>query len=306
MKVRFWGVRGSIPTPGKSTVNYGGNTSCIEIRGDKEELLIIDSGTGIRSLGKFILENDAKKGPLDIKILLTHTHWDHIQGFPFFEPAYLKDSKITFYGPVNFSDRLEDIIAGEFNYKYFPIKLEELRADLNFEELQESTFDIGGFHLTTTYMNHPILDLGYRIQYKDKTIVTMYDTEPYRNPFLDDMDLDNLDEFDKIVLAEAEDEMTKRLKKHKEHAMGADLLIYDSQYTEDEYTQKLGWGHSYIKYATDAAIDAGAKKLCLFHHDPLRNDVQVDEFEETARSLLKETGSDIKVFCARERLEVTL
>jgi len=305
MKIRFWGVRGSIPTPGKTTVKYGGNTTCIEIRGDDDELLIIDAGTGIRPLGDFIMKYDSDPyKDLNLNILLSHTHWDHIQGFPFFAPAYQETTNITFYGPVNFSDKLEEILVGSANKKYFPIKLDELKAQLSFRELQESTFSIGNFHISSTYMNHPILDLGYRIDYNGKRVVTMYDTEPYRNTFIDQYD--DMDEYDKLVLAEAEDEVNKRLNKHKEHTQGADLLIYDAQYKENEYQTKLGWGHSYVEYAVDMAIEANAKILALFHHDPLRIDNQVDEIQQSATEYARQKGSNLTVFCARERLEVTI
>lgn len=305
MKIRFWGVRGSIPTPGKTTVKYGGNTTCIEIRGDNDELLIIDAGTGIKPLGDFIMKYDADPyRNLDLSILLSHTHWDHIQGFPFFAPAYEESTNIKFFGPVNFSDKLEEILIGDAIKKYFPIKLDEMKAKLSFRELQESTFSIGNFNISTTYMNHPILDLGYRIEYNGKIVVTMYDTEPYRNTFANQYD--EMDDFDKMVFAEAEDEVNKRLTKHKQHAKGADLLIYDAQYKENEYQTKLGWGHSYIEYAVDMAIEAGAKILTLFHHDPLRADNQVDDIQQEATRYAREKGSNLIVFCARERLEVTI
>ncbi len=306
MKLRFWGVRGSIPTPGDTTVKYGGNTTCLEIRGDNDELLIIDAGTGIKPLGDFIMKYDAPHNPLDIEILLSHTHWDHIQGFPFFAPAYLASSKITVYGPVNFSEKLEDILIGDFNMKYFPIRLQELRAKIEFKELQESTFKIGKFNISSTYLNHPILDLGYRIEYNGKIIVTMFDTEPYRNTFADDLDVDDMDEFDRQVFEEAQDEVNKRIAKQKEHAQDADILIYDSQYKEDEYNTKLGWGHSYIEYAVRSASEANVKKLALFHHDPMRNDRSVDEFQNSAIKFAKSIGFESEIFCARERLEVVI
>jgi len=305
MKVRFWGVRGSIPTPGKTTVKYGGNTSCIEIRGDNDELIIIDAGSGIRPLGEFILEHDKHVRPLGIKIFLTHTHWDHIQGFPFFAPSYLEDTTIEFYGPVNFQDRLEDIVMGRLNYKYFPVKLSGIKAKMIYYEMQETTIKTGNFTISTMYMNHPVLDLGYRIEYNDKIVVTMYDTEPYRNVMAEGINIDDLDEFDKISFEEGEEEVKKQTAKHKKFPVNADLLIYDSQYTKQEYEGKKGWGHSYIDYAIDTANEANVKRLALFHHDPLRNDKQVDEFQIYAQNYVSSGNRDMQVFCARERLEVS-
>ncbi len=304
MKLRFWGVRGSIPTPGITTIKYGGNTTCLEIRGDNDELLIIDAGTGIKPLGDFIMKYDAPVRPLNIKILLSHTHWDHIQGFPFFAPAYLNNTNIKVYGPVNFSEKLEEILIGDFNRKFFPIKLDDLKANIEFQELQQSIFKIGKFKVASMYLNHPVLDLGYRIEYNGKTIVTMFDTEPYRNVFVEDFEEEEMDEFDKQNFEEAQDEVNKRVSKQKIHAKDADLLIYDAQYLEDEYYQKLGWGHSYIEYAVNAAKDAGVKKLALFHHDPMRNDKKVDEFQQKAIDYGNKIGYNQTIFCARERLEV--
>lgn len=304
MKVRFWGVRGSIPVPGPKTVKYGGNTSCIEIRGDKNELLILDAGTGLRELGNFLIANDLKKGPLKINILLSHTHWDHIQGFPLFGPSFIPSTEITFRGPVNFSGALSEIVAGQMNYSYFPVKLDELKAKISFVELQENTFEIGPFKVTTKYLNHPILTLGYRIQYNNKILVSLYDTEPYRNLFVIDGDEDEMDELDREAMEEAENYVKEMNDKLIRFLSDADLCIYDSQYKADEYEAKKGWGHSTVDHAINNSLKAKVKKLALFHHDPLRDDSQVDQIQKYAQSLVKEKGSNMLTFCARERLEV--
>jgi len=312
MKLRFWGVRGSVPTPGPRTVKYGGNTSCIEIRGDNDELLIIDAGTGLRELGNFLISNDLPNGPLNLSILLTHTHWDHIQGFPFFGPAFIPSSKITFLGPVNaIGLRLEEIVAGQMSYSYFPIKLNELRADIKFKEIREEEFEIGPFHISTCYLNHPILCLGYRITYKDKTLVTLYDNEPYRNIFADkkkDQD-EEMDFIDEEAVKEAEEYVNAQNKKILTFANDADLLIYDAQYTAEEYKTKAGWGHSTIDSALEAGIETNCKKLALFHHDPVRSDKELDSLQVQAVDKIKAmTGTNPTpiVFFARERLEVNL
>jgi len=310
MKVRFWGVRGSIPTAGPKTVKYGGNTSCIEIRGDNDEVLILDAGTGIRELGNFLIANDLKKGPLDVNVLLSHTHWDHIQGFPFFGPAFIPTSNITFYGPAtSFSGKLEDIVSGQMKYTYFPIKLSELKAKLNFKELPETTIELQPFKITTKYLNHPILTLGYRVEHNGKVFVSVYDTEPYRNHFvMEGLSEDQMDEIDEAAMKEANkyvEEMNSKIIKHIEKA---DLVVYDAQYRTEEYKTKKGWGHSTIDQAIEAAVKGKVKKLALFHHDPLRTDEQLDEIQRYAKNRIKEEkgGENITVFCARERLEVTL
>ena len=181
MKIKFWGVRGSIACPGQQTLKYGGNTPCIEVRlPDTGRLLIIDAGSGIRELGYYLMSHDLPKGPIHTDIFLSHTHWDHIMGFPFFSPVYLPTSKLKIYGPVTLEgDSLEQIMAGQMTYRYFPIREVELAADIQYIELKEDRLDLGdGLILTTKYLNHPILCLGYRFEYQGKIFCTLYDTEP--------------------------------------------------------------------------------------------------------------------------------
>ncbi len=311
MKLRFWGVRGSVPTPGPKTVKYGGNTSCIEIRGDKDELLVIDAGTGLRELGNYLISNDLPKGPLDINIMLTHTHWDHIQGFPFFGPAFIPSSTITFRGPVNaIGMGLEEIVSGQMAYSYFPIKLNELRADIQFKEIREEDFKIGPFYISTCYLNHPILCLAYRITYGDKTITTIYDNEPYRNIFADKKEMDNgsgLDGIDDEAIKEAEEYVKIQNNKILDFAKGADLIVYDAQYTTEEYKTKAGWGHSTIDHAIEAALEIQCSKLALFHHDPVRSDKELDTLQVQTVDKIKQIGGDnLIVFFARERLEIVI
>lgn len=308
MKVRFWGVRGSVPTPGPKTVKYGGNTSCIEIRGDENELLVIDAGTGLRELGNYLISNDLPNGPLDITIMLTHTHWDHIQGFPFFGPAFIPSSTITFMGPVNAIGKgLEEIVAGQMSYSYFPIKLNELRANIDFREIKEEEFRVGPFQVSTCYLNHPILCLGYRVTYKNKTVVTVYDNEPYRNIFAQKKDEGFLDDFDEDAIREAEEYVKAQNQKIYDFANGADLLIYDAQYTTEEYKTKAGWGHSTIDHALEAAMDTKTNKLALFHHDPVRSDRELDALQVQTLDKAKNIGAgNLIVFFARERLEVSV
>ncbi len=182
--VRFWGVRGSIPCPGPDTVKYGGNTTCLEIRADKR-LIIIDLGTGAKPLADYLQANDSKQGPLDIDIFITHTHWDHIMGFPMFAPVFVPGTKLRIRGPVSYNDdTLASIIGDQLSYRYWPIRQSELSAKIEYMELKEISVDLGdGLKVRTKYLNHPILSLGYRFEYKGKSIVTAFDHEPFRNLF---------------------------------------------------------------------------------------------------------------------------
>ncbi len=310
MKIRFWGVRGSVPTPGPRTVKYGGNTPCIEIRGDKDELLIIDAGTGLRELGNFLISNDLPKGPLMVNILLSHTHWDHIQGFPFFGPAFIPSSNISFRGPVNaIGGKLADIVSGQMQYSYFPIKLSDLRAKIDFIELKEESFQLGPFHISTCYLNHPILCLGYRVTYGEKTLVTVYDNEPFRNVFAEEMgERGDLDEgYYEEAIKEAEEAVKLQNQKIIDFSKDANLLIYDAQYTADEYKTKIGWGHSTFQHAIEAGMASSCQRLALFHHDPIRSDKELDTHQVESINRARELGAEeMLVFFARERLEIEL
>ena len=164
--VRFWGVRGSIPCPGRATVEFGGNTSCLEIRVDKR-LVIVDLGTGVKPLGDRIVEEDLKNGPIDVDIFISHTHWDHIMGFPMFTPIFIPGTKLRIRGPVSFNDdTLASIIGDQLSYRYWPVRQSELAARVEYHELKEETIDLGGgLRVNAKYLNHPILCLGYRFEY---------------------------------------------------------------------------------------------------------------------------------------------
>ncbi len=305
MKVRFWGVRGSIPSPGPQTQKYGGNTSCIEIRvGEEDRLVIIDAGSGIRQLGNFLMANDLPKGPINADIFLSHTHWDHIMGYPFFTPIYIPGTKIRVYGPVSFEDDpLEDVVGGQMKYRYFPVNMGELASDIEYIRLKETPFiDMGGgLKLTTKLLNHPITALGYRFEYDGKVVCTCYDTEPFRNLFITDPEDP---EYDEAMACEGEEVAIEQNLAIEEFFRGADMLIYDAQYTDKEYSSRINWGHTTMEYAISAANRVGVKRLALFHHDPDRDDEQLDILSEKYCAPGK--YGDTEVFFAREDTEFVL
>ncbi len=309
MKVRFWGVRGSIPTPGPETVKYGGNTTCIEVRLNDGRIIIIGAGSGIRALGNRLVFEDMKKGPLDIDLFLSHTHWDHIMGFPFFTPIFIPGNKIRVHGPVNIGDEdLEKIVAGQMSYNYFPVKADELAADITYRVLKEESFYLyDDVKITTIILNHPIIDLGYKIEADDAVLVTVYDHEPYRNLF-EGSDDDTDDEFDQIARIEGEKSARLNNMRVAKFMRNADLLIHDAQYTNREYLEsKIGWGHSPMEYVVYTSVKFGVKKLALFHHDPTRKDEELDKLEKIIKNRVKRVkSSNIEVFFAREGLEISL
>ncbi len=307
MKVTFWGVRGSIPTPGPYTVKYGGNTTCIEVRLKDDRIIIIGAGSGIRALGNKLVTTDMKKGPLDLDLFISHTHWDHIMGFPFFTPIFIPGNKIRVHGPVNIGDEgLENIFALQMSYNYFPLRADELAANITYEILTEKTFNLyDDVKITTKILNHPIIDLGYRIEADGAVFVTAYDHEPFRNLF--DGNPDDED-FDEVARIEGEKAARSNNKRVWEFIQGADLVVHDAQYTNREYlSSKLGWGHSPMEYVLYSTIKVGVKRVAFFHHDPTRSDAELDVIERVAKARAAKIKSQrIEVFVAREGLEINL
>lgn len=302
MKVRFWGVRGSIPCPGPHTVKYGGNTTCIELRFDElDRLIIIDAGSGIRELGNFMMGHDLPKGPIKTTLYLSHTHWDHIMGLPFFTPIYLPTTTLQVFGPVNHEvDTLEHVVGGQMTYRYFPVRQAELAATIEYFNLKEGRFDLGdGIILTTKYLNHPILCLGYRFEYQGKVFCTAFDTEPYKNIFCTDPDDPSYDE---MMATEGEVVAAEQNAALEQFVSEADLLVYDAQYTGKEYSSKVGWGHSPMEEAVAVAKRNRIKRLALFHHDPMRTDEQLDALAKEHCQPAAPDGPEI--FFAQEGMEI--
>lgn len=293
MKIRFWGTRGSIPSPGPSTVRYGGNTPCVEINTEDGALIIIDSGSGIRELGNALL---AARKPVKGSILLSHTHWDHIQGFPFFKPAFIPGNEFELYGPEDTNHHIQKVLEGQMEHKYFPVTLNMMGAKITFHELREGRFTIGNVTVSVHYMNHTSLTLGFRITEGDTSICYCTDTEPHS------------------LLTESSDGDKSALRRfiHKsdtrfvEFVHGADLLIIDGQYTKEEYISKKGWGHSSIDYAVITALLGDVKRLCLYHHDPEHPDELIDSFVTYSKNMIEHFGAHLEVSAAQEGTEVHL
>ena len=305
MKIRFWGVRGSIPCPGPDTMKYGGNTACIELRFENpERLIIIDAGSGIRQLGDYIVANDLPKGPIRAEIFLTHTHWDHILGFPFFTPIYIPGTKLKVYGPSTFEeDSLADVVGGQLVYRYFPVRQAELASDIEYLDLKEVRLDLGdGITVVTKYLNHPVSCLGYRFESKGKVFCTAYDTEPFRNVFCTDPDDPSYDE---AMAREGEQVAAEQNQRIEEFMKNADFIVHDAQYTRGEYeSSRLGWGHSTFEQAIAMVKRAGVKRMALFHHDPVRTDAQIDAL--SVKYCDSAYTGDTEIFFARESAEIEI
>src|SRR5216683_2091626 len=280
MQVRFWGTRGSIAAPGPKTAVYGGNTSCVEVRASDGTVIVLDCGTGARELGLHLVRTMPQ--PMRLHLFIGHTHWDHIQGFPFFVPAFLPGAELNIYAPLGFQRGLEEAMAGQMEYSYFPVKLRDLRSRIHFTERDEGFFRVGGMLVETQYLNHTAPTIAYRISSGGACVAYATDHEPFWT-------------------ASAGRYYHPGDQRHIAFMRGADLVIHDAQYTEEEYREKKGWGHSTVEYATDVARAAGARRLALFHHDPSHDDAAVDRLEALARARV---GRDLEVFAAAEGLEV--
>jgi phosphoribosyl 1,2-cyclic phosphodiesterase len=280
ISVRFWGVRGSIPTPSKDTVGYGGNTPCIEVRvSGAEDIFIWDGGTGLRELGRSLrVAGEATRGFL----CFTHFHWDHIQGLPLFGPAYVAGNVFTLVGPGHPTADLPRILSGQMASAYFPVSLDQFGAALSFREIGAGAFALGGVQFDALSSLHPGSALIYRISHGDKRVIYATDNE--------------LPLGWKAKGGSAAHEVERFVRFFE----GADLLIHDAQYTPQELERRRGWGHSSWSDALDIAVAAGVKNLQLFHHDPDHSDNLLDEIRDSAQQRIAESGATITCGVARE------
>ncbi len=293
--VRFWGVRGSLPVPGPKTLRYGGNTACVEVRTGRETI-ILDAGTGLRELGQDLVRHP--RGPRNrLWILLSHTHWDHIQGFPFFAPAHQARQRIHILGQRGSRSNLRKTIAAAVESPFFPIPLSGMPGHLSFRELASQTsFRLGAVRATTAPLQHPGGGLAFRLATPQGVVAYVTDHEAA------------CPEAARTSLPTAARE---RPQPELGVAMarlieGADVLIHDAQYTAAEYASHQGWGHSCVEAVVGVAVRARVGHLLLFHHDPDREDRQLDVMVRDARRRARQLGGALRVDAAREGLELRL
>jgi phosphoribosyl 1,2-cyclic phosphodiesterase len=298
MKVRFWGVRGSIPSPGPNTMRYGGNTTCIEVRADDGSLVILDAGTGIFPLAQELL----KQLPVTANIFITHTHWDHIQGLPFFTPLYIPGNTVRIHGAYDVvsSRGIEQVMDVQLQYSYFPIREAEMRAGIEYVSLTVGeTVNVGALTITPFMLNHPVVNYGYRVDGDGRSMFFTGDHEPWRNIYQPEDE--EFAQFEQMIEAQ-QAQLDGALA-------GLDLLVTDSSYTAAEYQAKIGWGHGTLEGNIAWAQRVKAKALVLTHHEPTRTDEAAEKcFADAVATCGFVPGSEgaPTIQLAREGMEIQL
>lgn len=292
--LKFWGVRGSIPSPGPETVFYGGNTSCVEVRAGGQ-IIILDAGTGIRGLGQSLLREFGEQ-PINVSLLITHTHWDHIQGFPFFQPAYNARNSIAIYGFEGAKQGLQSALSVQMDSPYFPVNLYKMPGKIKVHELKDVHFKVGQIPVLAHVLNHPGTCTGFRILTAAGAICYLPDVELFpmhmakSQPGFDQEQLAQHDQNQSVI----------------DFINGAEVLIMDSQYNPAEYRSHTGWGHSCVQDVVSVAVRGGVKRIFLFHHDPDHTDGDIRHLLELARQIARAMHSPIQIEAAREGLELQL
>ena len=270
LEVGFWGVRGTLPAPGPTSLRYGGNTNCVCVDFPRGERIIFDAGSGIRPLGAKVM---AEGGRQNGTILITHPHWDHINALPFFAPLYVPGNQFQVCGPAQPGATMRDLVNGQMDGRYFPITPREFGADLTYVDLRPGTFEVQGLEVAATLLMHPGNCLGYRVRYDNRTIAYITDQELSSPEY-------------PIYNATYVAELARFLD-------GVDVLITDTTYTDAEYPSKVRWGHSSVSQVVDLAHRANVKQLCMVHHDPSQTDDDIDLKLEAAGTALARLGSRV-------------
>lgn len=287
LTLTFWGTRGSVPSPGPHTAYFGGNTPCIELRTGTDALMILDGGTGIRHLGRSLLER-ARGTPIVADILLSHAHWDHIQGLPFFSPLYAAGHEFTFRAAPDALGRVESALRGQMTDAVFPVTFDAFRAQVHFRALNEIERG-SGYALKTVALRHPGGATGYRITDGNAGAPALV--------YISDNELGNAEGYSSAP--GWRDELVSFVR-------GASLLVHDAMYTADEYERHRGWGHSRYEDVVDLALDAGVQRLVLFHHHPERSDTAVGEQVAACQKRVRERGARLEILAAAEGATLTV
>lgn len=284
MKVEFWGVRGTLPVPGEKSMKYGGNTNCVTLSLAKKHFFIFDAGTGIKALSNHLLKQNSF--PMAAKIFISHPHYDHINGIPFFVPLYMKGNEFEFLGSPAGDMSLEKIISGQMDSIYFPITVKEFAAQISYRDLGEETFQIGDVTIQSLTLIHPGKCLGYRVEYQNKIFCYVTDHELYLAdvPYYNQFDVDRIVQF----------------------INEADVLVIDTTYTDAEYAGKIGWGHSCVSRVAEVADEAKVKLLCLYHHDPDQKDKDIDYKVQEANEILQSRQSNTRCIAPKEGEQIII
>jgi phosphoribosyl 1,2-cyclic phosphodiesterase len=306
MNVRFWGVRGSLPVPGPRTERYGGNTSCVEVQSASGTRIIIDAGTGIRRLGKELMRTEFESGRGVAHILISHTHWDHIQGLPFFSPLYQEGNQLHVYARQRDDLHLRSVFASQAESPYFPVPFDETRAKVDFAELEDSAkFEIRDVQVACARLNHPYIATAYALSVDGAKVAYVSDTAPFADILFGHDFVPGPPPFDALSAADKE-----KLRAMRSEVVrlceGADLVVYDTMFTAEDYRSLPHYGHSRPSDAIEICQAAGAKMLALYHHAPERSDAEVDTMLADARQVAGGAARDLQVIAAYEGLDVPL